>query len=895
MESHGAGRSFEDAVEHYRVAAGRDPLGSLLLVPTPFAAERARWELVARGVPVHDAGIATVGKFSRRWFLRHRTDEALLERTGAFLLIRELLTGDPEASAILSPSRPPSNAVLRGCYRLFSTITTYLLDYPNGLGGLQSDRSEALGRLHRAYRAALADRRLVDPPSLRHWAARSLAETEVRFGTVVLYALGDLYPADLQLVSGIAGRADQVIEITPVDAIGVNGCLSARFADRRHELAAHATCCRVLVDAGIPPDDIMVALARDAGLDLLEEAFTDQGLACARSPVPLDRTRLGTTVLALLETAAHNWPPDALLRLLRSPCFTSGLDPDEIDLLELVVLESRAKDRAALTAALVRRVEQASFTKARLFTEICSALGTLAAWLDTLVPPQDREGLVHAMRSHLGPVPGTDEAPSAEIEAVWSALYGAASTARILDLPPTGAAGFLAEATLRLEVARAPARARQGAVAIVDLRDIAGVSVPYLLCPDLVEAAMPALADQVPFLTEAEAVALGLPSHTETAATERRAFARALAGGGAVYLSAPERDGTGPAAPSPLLEEVEAEGAGTWMLPATGPGRRECMLQLGRNRGGEAETAVGSALPGLRIGPERPVPVTWFDEYARCPFRWYAQRMLDLEPFPHTQTVEDWAGEGARLHEVLAEFYRRWGAAGHRGVAPAEREAARALALAVATEVYLPSAESPPAEAAERAWCTGEGLPYAGLLDRFLDQEVRLYASGFAPGPIELDVTLAMPGLGGKVPLSGRIDRLDLGNHGMCVVHDYKSGGRLPSNTDLVEGRALQLPLYLEAVEQSLGLEGVGACHYRLHRTAVGPEPMLWSGTKVLMRAIVGRETNLAEAQTVRSLLLEYTAAHIAGMVGGAYAPSGRDRDCKHCDFRTVCRAGEGL
>jgi ATP-dependent helicase/nuclease subunit B len=61
--------------------------------------------------------------------------------------------------------------------------------------------------------------------------------------------------------------------------------------------------------------------------------------------------------------------------------------------------------------------------------------------------------------------------------------------------------------------------------------------------------------------------------------------------------------------------------------------------------------------------------------------------------------------------------------------------------------------------------------------------------------------------LAGTVLLRGKIDRVDrmtvAGQSGLLAV-DYKTG-RVSSNKDIDEGRDLQLPVYVEALEQILG------------------------------------------------------------------------------------------
>ena len=71
---------------------------------------------------------------------------------------------------------------------------------------------------------------------------------------------------------------------------------------------------------------------------------------------------------------------------------------------------------------------------------------------------------------------------------------------------------------------------------------------------------------------------------------------------------------------------------------------------------------------------------------------------------------------------------------------------------------------------------------------------------------------------------------MELGN-GMFVVGDYKTGSTTPKLNDLLEGRSLQLPLYVAVVEQLLReqsapiqgfeedfepIQGVGGIYYLL-------------------------------------------------------------------------------
>jgi ATP-dependent helicase/nuclease subunit B len=75
-----------------------------------------------------------------------------------------------------------------------------------------------------------------------------------------------------------------------------------------------------------------------------------------------------------------------------------------------------------------------------------------------------------------------------------------------------------------------------------------------------------------------------------------------------------------------------------------------------------------------------------------------------------------------------------------------------------------------------------------------------------AADPASRREPVAMKTPRGPVLLRGRIDRVDELHGGEArgpLVIDYKTG-RLPSEADLKEGRNLQMPVYIEAVEQIL-------------------------------------------------------------------------------------------
>ena len=55
----------------------------------------------------------------------------------------------------------------------------------------------------------------------------------------------------------------------------------------------------------------------------------------------------------------------------------------------------------------------------------------------------------------------------------------------------------------------------------------------------------------------------------------------------------------------------------------------------------------------------------------------------------------------------------------------------------------------------------------------------------------------------GNVKMNGKIDRIDIGSNSFNII-DYKTGSSTPSIQNIQEGRALQVPIYLQLVKKIL-------------------------------------------------------------------------------------------
>ena len=74
----------------------------------------------------------------------------------------------------------------------------------------------------------------------------------------------------------------------------------------------------------------------------------------------------------------------------------------------------------------------------------------------------------------------------------------------------------------------------------------------------------------------------------------------------------------------------------------------------------------------VRDAPVRAWSVSAIETYLDCPFKFFAQHVLQLEEEPDDEEVMDPRRQGQFVHDVFEKFFRAWQGAGHRAITPAE-------------------------------------------------------------------------------------------------------------------------------------------------------------------------------------------------------------------------------
>ncbi len=215
----------------------------------------------------------------------------------------------------------------------------------------------------------------------------------------------------------------------------------------------------------------------------------------------------------------------------------------------------------------------------------------------------------------------------------------------------------------------------------------------------------------------------------------------------------------------------------------------------------------------------RPVySVSDLETCLKCPYRYYAQSVLNLKP-PLEWEIEPTPPEiGSLMHRVLEVF--------------------------LASESNLPRCQADVPHLQEKLleYCEQElalfrsdrpklssvllehhRLKIRRTLSSFVEdmaEEISRQTS-LRPKFLEWKFTsfILPDGQGGDIHLRGRIDRIDVDEERKrFLIYDYKTGSTRINGAAIRRGESLQLPLYVLAVQQTLlpDYEPIGALYYHL-------------------------------------------------------------------------------
>lgn len=265
--------------------------------------------------------------------------------------------------------------------------------------------------------------------------------------------------------------------------------------------------------------------------------------------------------------------------------------------------------------------------------------------------------------------------------------------------------------------------------------------------------------------------------------------------------------------------------------------------------------------------PDHKWSVSQLTTIGQCGFRWFAGKLLRLEPIEEMEGELTPSTRGSLYHKVLELAVEKAG----------DCEDVRAGMLSVLEESFLEAEKDPEI-----------GLPFLDNWEKERKEHLKIIRKAVeAPDFIRSDAKI----VGTEVEFNsewegfkmrGYIDRLDRTPDGIIAI-DYKTSSSPPKGAKDSSGAAkldIQLPLYLKSAVPSLesisgGSEGIAGYYYSLTKG------------EILKEADLEQEEELTLfAQRVRGMLSD-----------GNYSvdPDKQRYACRYCDFESVCRYGNRI
>ena len=315
-----------------------------------------------------------------------------------------------------------------------------------------------------------------------------------------------------------------------------------------------------------------------------------------------------------------------------------------------------------------------------------------------------------------------------------------------------------------------------------------------------------------------------------------------------------------------------------------------------------------------RFGPDSVHSASGLGTFGNCAYRFFAQRVLKLEPRGEAALDLQALDAGKLLHDILRRFFEQ-----HRAERfdPTQREELSKELLRIADEVFdLHQQVVPPLN--KQVWKLDREIRKI-ILEQVLVYELDLQemttGAGVTPARFELafggmksaardpestdaPLQLVRSTFVGEetMKISGQIDRVDIAEDQTVIAYDYKlsKGAR---KEDIFEGRTLQIPIYLEALEQLFfpGQAIAGGGYYTLRggaeRRNTGMYRKDFNDDYLALQA----KNSIFSEYEWQKFRADVTARiwdFLDRMRAGRFTvePSEGYKTCKFCDYAAVCR-----
>jgi RecB family exonuclease len=726
---------------------------------------------------------------------------------------------------------------------------------------------------------------------LPHLAQIDIVATHATIAAGLLDRLEKFMPG---FEEGELGDSDDVADPAgrPVLVVPTGGQPFTVSRDREDELSSIATAIKTTGPADLDRRAVVfkrplpyVYLARDVFADagIPYQAFDAQPLAAEPYAAALD---------LVFDFVTSNFTREPVVALLASPHFSFEIDGTPIRRPDVAVLNRALSDEGYFGGLENLR----AFDRWRAARAAVAAAADLRALAEKGRPSAQLDALLVFLNKHDRIPPIGDPLRERHLRtrrAVRSAIHSLRNAHEHLDDSPMELSSIAAMMRRWIEGQTFAPRTGVAGVQLLDAQAARYGEFDEVFLVGLVEGEWPARSAKSIFYPASLLSQLDWPDSRAALAGERAAFQDLLGlARRQVHLSTFELENDAIIGPSVFLQDADKSGLRTYIAsprtysrmfvhealasdpvePAAVEGDASAWLSVRTAR----SEAAAARFHGT-AAPHKPATysVSSLERYLQCPFRFFSERVLNLEEDPEDETTLNPKELGIFVHEVFQKFFEEWNRQGHLGITPENLPRAREIFSEVIEPLLATLSEDE--AAVQRTRLLGSAVDQ-GLAEAVFQVEaewetpvVERLLEHSLNGEFEIQSETETR----VIALRGKADRIDLLQDGTFRIIDYKLS-RAPDRK-----LALQLPVYTVCTVQHLrrtrGEEWVpGQAGY----IAFGQDrqfvPMLARGKS--------RDTTLTDAQT---RLLDV----VDRIERGEFPPAPADTMmCTYCAHAAVCR-----
>ncbi|PIW69175.1 MAG: hypothetical protein COW08_08555, partial [Ignavibacteriales bacterium CG12_big_fil_rev_8_21_14_0_65_30_8] len=340
--------------------------------------------------------------------------------------------------------------------------------------------------------------------------------------------------------------------------------------------------------------------------------------------------------------------------------------------------------------------------------------------------------------------------------------------------------------------------------------------------------------------------------------------------------------------------------------------RKEDPFSVSANNGiigGEINEDARSKLFAFK---DRQFSYSQLETYAKCPYKYFAERVLKIEPNEEPTDELEFHELGTLLHLILYEFYTELQKEKITlsGCTNEDFLKATKLIFKIAENKISEAHFNSPLTFFEKEKILGiEGKNKNSVLYKFLLYE-RENKDGFTPAFFEIGFgnfgnnnkeTLLKKLKIGEIKIRGKIDRIDINeDQDKFKVVDYKLSGNTPSISNLQKGIALQIPLYLYAAKELIKAQlkkDTTPLSGEIYSLKYRDKDFGKEIVKPVNKRNINENQLIEENEKLINDCVKNVEKYVQQITEGKFnlsTLSNRENEiCKYCGFKSVCRIQE--